>query len=128
MVASIRLSGHSVDYEWLAPYGLFVHTYDLIWHPQFSIFLNYLLFVCIAWGLLNLLPVYPLDGGQIAREILLRFNAQDGVRQSLILSIITAAGLAVLALSREAWYLGLFFGYLGYTSYTILQAYTGGRR
>ena len=28
-----------------------------------------LLQVNILWGLVNLLPVYPLDGGQIAREL-----------------------------------------------------------
>ena len=28
-----------------------------------------LLFVNIFWGLVNLLPVFPLDGGQISREL-----------------------------------------------------------
>ena len=28
-----------------------------------------MLWVNIYWGLVNLLPVYPLDGGQIAREL-----------------------------------------------------------
>ncbi len=44
----------------------------------------------------NLLPVYPLDGGQIAREILLKFSPAYGIRQSLVLSMSVAVVLAVV--------------------------------
>ena len=47
-------------------------------------------FICVFWGLVNLLPIYPLDGGQIAREILLLISPRDGIRQSLALSIFAA--------------------------------------
>ena len=67
--------------------------------------------------MVNLLPVYPLDGGQIAREILLRLNLRDGIRQSLLLSIVAAVGMAALAASRELYFAALLFGYLAYSSY-----------
>ena len=51
-----------------------------------------MLYVNIFWGLVNLLPVYPLDGGQIARELLELASPADGVRQSLWLSVIAAVG------------------------------------
>ncbi len=38
--------------------------------PFFGVVLSDLVFVNIAWGLLNLLPVYPLDGGQATLAIL----------------------------------------------------------
>ena len=122
-----------------------------IWGIQsekISIFIYFLLRVCIIWGLVNLLPVYPLDGGQIWREILLRFNAREGIRRSLILSTVTATLLAafflfnVLRDVRSATEMGVplgkafhitslfipgLFGYLAYSSWATLQAYTGNR-
>ncbi len=84
-----------------------------------------LLFINILWGMLNLLPVYPLDGGQIAREVLLQQNPGKGIVQSLWLSVFTAACLAAFALSRQSIYMALMFGYLAYSSYTTIQAYAG---
>jgi Zn-dependent protease len=87
----------------------------------------YLLFVNFFWGLLNLLPVYPLDGGKIAREVLLMFSPNNGVRQSLILSMVTSGALAVYSVvSLGSIYMALLFGYLAYSSYTMLQGFTGG--
>ena len=81
-----------------------------------------LLYINIFWGLVNLLPIYPLDGGQIAHEVLSVVNPRDGLRQSLWLSVIVAAGLAVLAGTRlQDKFLAIFFGYFAYTSYMTLQ-------
>ena len=83
-----------------------------------------ILFISVVWGLVNLLPIYPLDGGQIAREILLKFNPSDGIRQSLWLSIFAAVGMAAYGfLQWQSWFVALFFGYLAYTSYATLEAY-----
>ena len=73
----------------------------------------------------NMLPIYPLDGGQIAREVLVQQNPGKGIIQSLWLSVFTAACLAVFALSRESIFMTLMFGYLAYSSYATIQAYTG---
>ena len=50
------------------------------------------------WPLLNLLPIWPLDGGKIARELCTAASRQDGLRISLMISGIVAALLAVNAL------------------------------
>ena len=60
--------------------------------------INNLFWICVLWGVVNLLPIYPLDGGQIAREILLKFNPRDGIRQSLMLSILAAGAMALFGL------------------------------
>lgn len=87
-----------------------------------------MLYINVFWGLVNLLPVYPLDGGQVARNLLSRFNPGDGVRQSLLLSLLTAGGMAVLAAARwNSVYVAILFGLLAWSSYTTLQAYSGGR-
>lgn len=92
-----------------------------------SLLVHFLLYINIFWGLVNLLPIYPLDGGQIFRAILVRFNPADGVRQSLMLSVFTAAGLAVVVwVKLQSVFMGLLFGYLAYLSFATLQSYGGG--
>jgi Zn-dependent protease len=88
-----------------------------------SLVLIQLIYVNIAWGLLNLLPVYPLDGGQISRELFTLGNPRSGVIQSLQLSIGVAALLAAYFLVHERYYTGLMFGYLAYANFQTLQAY-----
>ncbi|MGA2062609.1 MAG: site-2 protease family protein [Thermoguttaceae bacterium] len=90
---------------------------------------NYIIICSFFWGILNLLPVYPLDGGQIMREILLYFNHQEGVWQSLILSIFTAGLIAVFALVKlQYYYIAFLFAFLAYESFTALQALSRGGR
>jgi stage IV sporulation protein FB len=101
-------------------------------------FVYWLMSISIIWGIVNLLPVYPLDGGQIAREILLAADSHSGIRRSLLLSTFTAAAVAVVVLVRSVqaahgkfdlrmiWVPALF-GYLAYASYSTLQAYTDRR-
>lgn len=85
-----------------------------------------ILFISVLWGMVNLLPIYPLDGGQIAREILLKLSPRDGIRQSLLLSILAGGMMAAVGfLLWKSLFVALMFGYLAYTSYTTLQAYRG---
>lgn len=98
-------------------------------NPRLLTLLGDLLFVNIFWGLINLLPVFPLDGGQISRTLFMKFNPWQGVQQSIMLSLIAAAGVAALALLRlHDTYLALFFGYLAYLSYASLQGPSSGSR
>jgi stage IV sporulation protein FB len=90
--------------------------------------LNDIFFISIFWGFINLLPIYPLDGGQITREVLLVFNSREGIRQSLLLSIIAAGLMAIAALVHwHSLFTTIFFGYLAYANYAVLQAYSGQR-
>lgn len=99
-------------------------------NPKAWYLINDLMYVNIFWGLVNLLPVFPLDGGQISRELFSMSNRSEGVQKSLMLSAITGAVVAVLALTQLGFRDGLFvtvmFGYLAYVSYSTLQAYRGG--
>jgi Zn-dependent protease len=45
--------------------------------PTLNLFILYLLYVNIVWGLVNLLPIYPLDGGQIARQLFFVVESAD---------------------------------------------------
>jgi membrane-associated protease RseP (regulator of RpoE activity) len=86
-----------------------------------------LLWVNIFWGLLNLCPVYPLDGGQIARELLTSSDPWKGITRSLWLSVFVGAGLAVLGLLMwQSIFMALLFGSLAVSSYMALQQQGGG--
>jgi len=82
-----------------------------------------LLVVNIMWGLINLLPVYPLDGGQITRELFTLRNPRAGIIYSLQLSAGVAVLFALYALSRSSIYTCAMFGILAYNNFQMLQAY-----
>ena len=112
-------SGHEVDFDRKT---IFPIRYVAFRSEQLNLLVQYLLLVNIFWGLMNLLPIYPLDGGQIARELLQTANPREGLRQALVLSIVASAGLAALCLLK--WhenYMAIFFGYLAYTNYTTVR-------
>lgn len=86
-----------------------------------------LLFVNIFWGLINLVPVYPLDGGNVARYALLQYDPRDGVRKSLWVSTIAGGIMAVMGLVFfGSIYMALLFGFLAFQSYQSLQNRYGG--
>jgi stage IV sporulation protein FB len=131
VVAGFIAAGHRNWVDWYGP-APFLHVVPAIqpdvlhrqW-PHLLDFTNMVLQVTVLWGLLNLLPIFPLDGGQIAQQLFLMASPRDGVRQSLMLSVLVAGSLAGLALIRwNDYYLAIFFGYLAYTSYTKLQFYS----
>ncbi len=124
--AGMKLSGHPVDIGFGGP--LLVDYYIGRFDSLNVTRLMYDLFeINIFWGLINLLPIYPLDGGQISRELFSVYHPRDAIRQSLMLSIVVAIGVVVFSLVKlQDTYLAIMFGYLGYISYVSLQQYTGG--
>jgi stage IV sporulation protein FB len=84
------------------------------------------LWVNIFWGLINLLPVYPLDGGNVARHLLVRADPWGGARKSLWVSVIIGAIIAVFCLIFiRSLYMTLMFGLLAFQSYQTLQGRSG---
>jgi Zn-dependent protease len=85
-------------------------------------FVTSLLWVNIFWGLINLMPVYPLDGGNIARYILLQVDPVNGVRKSLWVSVIAGGLIALIAFFLlHSVYMAILFGFLAFQSYQSLQ-------
>ncbi len=81
-----------------------------------------LVLVNFFWGFLNLLPVLPLDGGQLTREVLVHLSPRQGIRWTLIVSLITAGGIALLSLSLlQDLYLALMFGLMAFMNFAELQ-------
>ncbi|HEY1598693.1 MAG TPA: site-2 protease family protein [Pirellulales bacterium] len=89
--------------------------------------LQYMQFINIFWGLVNLLPIIPLDGGQVARAVAAKVYPADGLRLSLILSVVAAVGMAAFCFLRwEEVFAAIFFAYMAYQSYQMLQQVSGG--
>src|SRR5947199_8143823 len=76
------------------------------------VLVNDLLFVNFYWGLVNLLPVFPLDGGHASRAICERRDPYNGKRTSLAVSAIAGALVALSGVLAGNLYLILLFGVL----------------
>ena len=85
-------------------------------------FLSFLFYINLIWGLINLLPVFPLDGGQIALLFISHWNRRNGVRWSFIVSLVTGGLVAIFLAQREQYMSAIMFGYLGFQSYQTLQS------
>ncbi|QDU54699.1 site-2 protease family protein [Aeoliella mucimassa] len=106
-----------VGYFWFRPFG----------SSGVMVAVFQLLQINIVWGLVNLLPIYPLDGGQIAREVLtLGRNTQYGLELSMKISIGAAIAMAVVGLAFfHSFFIAVMFGFLAYNNFQLWQAYTG---
>jgi stage IV sporulation protein FB len=106
------------------PLPLMMLYWEPLATPAASNIVGDLLSVNILWGLINLLPVYPLDGGRVAREVCTLGNPQRGIVMSLRISIVVGALMAAVAgLAWNSLYTAILFGYLAYSSYRTLDAY-----
>jgi Zn-dependent protease len=85
------------------------------------------IFTCIAWSLLNLLPVLPLDGGQAMRELL---PGDPAVRQHRAagVSIVVAGLAAVVAYAYFGQiFLAFFLVFFGMSNWFTFRQTAGAR-
>jgi Zn-dependent protease len=92
--------------------------------------LNDVLFVNLYWGLVNLLPVYPLDGWQAARAVFEQRDPYRGIRHSLICSAAVAGAVALFGVLNANVVWVVAFGILAFSSLQMLESpqYRGPRR
>jgi Zn-dependent protease len=123
LLGAVRAVGGSLGVNWLLG---FIPLPTLRTIPfggvYLSILVYFLLSVNIFWGLINLVPVFPLDGGNVARYLLLQVDPRDGVRKSLWVSVIAGGIVALLGLLYfRSIYMAFLFGFLAFQSYQSLQ-------
>lgn len=84
----------------------------------------------LGWGLVNLLPVLPLDGGQVCREVCHLLRVRDAMVTTYMVGIIVGgAAAAGFLVFREHLGIGYFpailFGMLCFSNVQMLQAHRG---
>ena len=85
--------------------------------------LDKLLWVNLWWSLINLLPVFPLDGGQIYASI------EKSPKKVLIVGIVTGALVAIAGFFiLHRIFIAILFGYLAFQNYKRLQHLKGHSR
>lgn len=80
---------------------------------------NFYVMPSIFWGLLNLLPVLPLDGGRIAQALIM-MNRGD-LTQARYLSVIVSVFVAIYAFQSDQMFLGIFFIWMGIDNYQAIN-------
>jgi stage IV sporulation protein FB len=109
----------------------------------------YMIAINLFWGLVNLLPIWPLDGGKISREVCDAVAGDRGIRVALGISTLVAGAIAAHAVALKlsptyqervfdwiemlghwsvfllylgGWHIAIFFGLLALSSLATLQA------
>jgi stage IV sporulation protein FB len=127
IVAGLRAAGYSVPFPIAAlgePLGLYEGR--RIESLQAFAFTMFMLSVNIYWPLLNLLPVPPLDGGQIVREGMLAMGVADAHKIAALLGVAVGALVAYWGYTRGQPFLGIMFAMLAVSCWQSLSA--GGSR
>jgi stage IV sporulation protein FB len=81
-----------------------------------------LVYINLMWGLVNLIPIWPLDGGRVSEIILTWVDRGRGRHWNHVLSLLVAGGLAVVIYMRtEDFFDAAFFGVFAWMNYQELQ-------
>src|SRR5262249_40906452 len=80
------------------------------------------IFVNLWWGVLNLLPVLPLDGGNVLMAIAQKVTNGRGARPARTISLAIAGVIAVYALVNKNTFGALLAGLFAVQNYQALRA------
>jgi Zn-dependent protease len=75
-----------------------------------------LLWVNLGWGIFNLLPMLPLDGGQVLVTVEEWISKRKSRLVSHMISLIVALGITLLALSLRSIWIAILGGWFVYTN------------
>ncbi len=81
---------------------------------------NFYVWPSVMWGLLNLIPVLPLDGGRIAKALIAMFGGD--LSQALWMSVIVAALMAYVGFTSGQMFIGIFFAWMAIDNYQSIQS------
>lgn len=139
----LRDADQFVDYFQLAKrsVGLPADPYDLSHVNRIELLVVWnLIFINLLWGLVNLLPIWPLDGGQISRDVCQAIWPDAGITRSLGISLLVSGLLALHSLSVYmgrpllpflpfgSGFTAVMFGLLAVQSFQLLQQAQAERR
>lgn len=101
--------------------GLTSEAPSIIINTNVTFFILYLCYINIFWGILNLLPIFPLDGGHLCEEFCTwLFSFSSGVYITHAISLITAVALCAWMLRQENIFNAVLFGMLAFSNYQMM--------
>lgn len=103
-------------------FGLFLAATGLLtfeWSPLFTKILIITQFANLLWTVLNLLPVLPLDGGQLLRIVLEGIFGIQGYKASLLIGAILSVLLSFYFFLIQALLAGALFFLFAFQSFDL---------
>ena len=127
VLAGVAIMGGSIKISWFLGFLPLPNAWLFGVNQAVNVMISMLLWVNVFWSLINLMPTFPLDGGQVARQLFIMFDPWDGVRKSLWLSVISGAMIAIIGwVVLNSTFMALLFLFLALQSYQMLHG--GGSR
>ena len=77
--------------------------------------------VNIFWAIVNLVPVMPLDGGQLLRIVLEKIFGLKGFKYALVTSMGVALAISIFFFVTQGFLIGALFFLLAYQSYDTFR-------
>src|SRR5207248_1860816 len=77
--------------------------------------------VNLFWTIVNLLPVMPLDGGQLLRILLEGIFGLKGFKYAILTSMVIATGTSLFFFLSQAFLIGALFFLLAFQSYDTFR-------
>jgi stage IV sporulation protein FB len=84
--------------------------------------LDFVLWVNLGWGILNLLPILPLDGGHIASSLAGIVAGDRGRLAARVFSIVLTVTIGLWALLAGQWWIAVLGVVLTYANVQGLRA------
>ncbi len=110
-----------VTWQWILNEPVIEWYHAMAWDRINSSMLDFLRFSILVsswWSAFNLLPIFPMDGGQILG------NLVRSRRTMHVVGMVAAAGMALLAMVFDWWIAAALMGYFSFLNYKILQEYS----
>ncbi|MGJ8656551.1 MAG: site-2 protease family protein [Akkermansiaceae bacterium] len=84
-----------------------------------QLFIGFLIWVSLAWAILNCIPVLPLDGGRMLEAAL----GPRKIKLTLTISMAVAAASCVLGFTMKQPFLGIFMAMFAFQNYQALERF-----
>lgn len=102
-------------------FKFFAARNEIVTNQHVDFALLQLEWICLYWGLVNLLPVLPLDGGRISEALFDHYRPRDGLLWCLRIGAIVGALAAAYFLYSGLRFAGILFALLAIENFQQME-------